>query len=150
MGMAGHRLQFLTANDWVLIQAKAVRKTFELGDPIIREGVRGEGLFIILRGEAAVELAGTGSRSVVAQLGPGDVCGDMAFLEQGKTSATVIARDEQVEVNQIAFGELSEILDSFPGLASRFYHSLALVLVQRLRTTSAELAREMARQNRRS
>jgi CRP-like cAMP-binding protein len=150
MGMAGHRLQYLTANDWVLIQARAVRRTYELGDPIIREGVRGDGLSIILRGEAAVELAGAGSRAVVAQLGPGDVCGDMAFLEQGKASATVVARDEQVEVDQIAFSELSNILDAFPGLASRFYHSLALVLVQRLRSTSAELAREMARHKRKS
>jgi len=36
------------------------------------------------------------------------------------------------------------LLLAFPGLASRFYLSLAVVLAQRLRVTSKELAREMS------
>jgi hypothetical protein len=33
--MAGHRLQYLTANDWVLMQAKATRRSYRRGEPII-------------------------------------------------------------------------------------------------------------------
>jgi len=147
--MAGNRLRYLTADDWVLLQAKAMRRTFKLGDEIIREGAWGDSIYIIRRGEASVELAGTGSRAIVATLGPEDVCGDMAFLERGKASAAVVAKEEEVEADQINAQELREIMEAFPRLASRFYRSLALVLVQRLRTTSGELAREMGLRDRR-
>jgi extracellular factor (EF) 3-hydroxypalmitic acid methyl ester biosynthesis protein len=141
--MTSNRLAYLTGDDWVLIRAKSVRRTFKLGEEIIRQGAWGDNLYIIRRGEASVELAGTGSRAIVAMLGPEDVCGDMAFLEQGKTTAAVIAKEEEVEVEEINTRELREVLEAFPRLASRFYRSLALVLVQRLKTTSSELAREM-------
>jgi extracellular factor (EF) 3-hydroxypalmitic acid methyl ester biosynthesis protein len=148
--MVGNRLRYLTENDWVLLQAKTSRRTFKLGEEIIRQGDWGGSVYIIRRGEASVELAGTGSRAIVASLAPEDVCGDMAFLEQGKATAAVVAKDEEVEVDEIKAHDLREILEAFPGLASRFYRSLALVLVQRLKATSSELAREMALRDRRS
>jgi len=126
-----------------------VRRTFKLGEEIIREGAWGDSIYVIRRGAASVELAGTGSRAIVAELGPGDVCGDMAFLEQGKATAAVIAKDEEVGVDEINTRELGEILEAFPRLASRFYRSLALILVQRLRATTRELGREMALRDRR-
>jgi CRP-like cAMP-binding protein len=141
--MAGNRLRYLTPNDWVLLQAKTTRHTFRLGEEIIRQGDWGGSIYIIRRGEASVELAGTGARAIVAVLGPEDICGDMAFLEQGKTTAAVVAKDEEVEVDEIKAHELREILEAFPRLSSRFYRSLALVLVQRLKVTTGELAREM-------
>jgi extracellular factor (EF) 3-hydroxypalmitic acid methyl ester biosynthesis protein len=146
--MTGNRLHYLTADDWILIQAKAVRRTFKLGDEIIRQGEWGDSIYIIRRGEASVELAGTGLRAIVAALRPEDICGDMAFLERGKATAAVVAKDEEVEVDEISARELREILEAFPRLASRFYRSLALVLVQRLKTTTAELGREMALRDR--
>jgi CRP-like cAMP-binding protein len=96
-----------------------------------------------------VVLAGTGSRAIVAEFGPGDICGDMAFLEQGKATAAVIAKDEEVGVDEVNARELGEILEAFPRLASRFYPSLALILVQRLRAITLELGREMMLRDRR-
>jgi len=58
--MDGNRLHYLTANDWVLLQAKASRRTFKLGEEIIRQGECGNSIYIIRRGEASVELAGSG------------------------------------------------------------------------------------------
>jgi extracellular factor (EF) 3-hydroxypalmitic acid methyl ester biosynthesis protein len=141
--MAGNRLSYLTENDWVLIRAKAARRTFKLGEEIIRQGSWGDSIYILRRGEASVELAGTGSRAIVAVLGPQDICGDMAFLEHGKATAAVIAKDDEVEVEEISARDLREILEAFPRLASRFYLSLALVMAERLKSTSRELAREM-------
>jgi CRP-like cAMP-binding protein len=147
--MAGNALHHLTSNDWILIQAKAVQRTFKLGDEIIRQGDWVDSLYVIRRGEVSVELADTGSRVIVATLGPGDICGDMAFLQQGKATAAVVAKDEEVEVEAINVHELRQILEAFPRLASRFYLSLALVLAQRLKATSRELAREMTLRDRR-
>ena len=137
-------LQYLTPNDWVLIRAKAQKRLFRLGEEIIHQGDWCDSLFIIRNGEASVEVASTGARTILAWLGPGDICGDMAFLEQGRYTAAVVAKDERVEVDEINAHELRGLLDDFAGLASRFYHSMSVVLVQRLRATSSELAREMA------
>jgi CRP-like cAMP-binding protein len=143
MGMAGKGLTYLSSNDWVLLQSKTVRRNYKLGDEIIREGDRVENLYIIRSGEASVELAGTGSRTIVATLGPNDVCGDMAFLEQSRATAAVVAKEVKVEVEEINAQELHAILEAFPGLAARFYLSLAVILAERLKVTSRELAREM-------
>ena len=140
--MAKNRLQYLTPNDWVLISARAQRLTFKLGQEIIREGALGDTLYVIRRGTAAVELAGTSSRTVIAELEPDDICGDMAFLERSTATASVIAKEDPVEVDAIRAEDLREVFDTFPGLASRFYRSLAVVLARRLRDTSKQLAWE--------
>jgi extracellular factor (EF) 3-hydroxypalmitic acid methyl ester biosynthesis protein len=148
--MAGNRLQYLSANDWTLIKAKSVRRTFKLGEEIIRQGALSESIFIIRKGEASVELAGTNSRAIVATLGADDICGDIAFLEKGRATAAVIAKDTEVEVDEVNAEELRAIFEAFPRLASRFYQSMAMILAQRLKDTSRELAREMALHDRRS
>ena len=142
--MAGNRLRFLTANDWVLIQAKVKCHVFKLGEEIIRQGDPSNSLHIIRRGEASVELAGNGSRAIVAMLGPDEVCGEIAFLERGRSTAAVVASEEEVEVDEIEARELRALFEAFPGLASRFYQSLSMILAHRLRVTSKELAREMS------
>jgi extracellular factor (EF) 3-hydroxypalmitic acid methyl ester biosynthesis protein len=146
--VSGNQLEFLTPNDWILLSAKAQRRTFRLGEEIVREGSLRGSVYIIRRGQASVELAATSSREVVAWLGPDDICGDMAFLAKGNATAAVVAKDEIVEADEFEADVLLEILESFPGLASRFYQSLALVLARRLRDTSRALAREMTSRDR--
>ncbi len=144
MAIQRRTLQDLTRNDWTLIEAKAKRLTFTLGQEIIREGSRIDHLFVLRHGSASVELAGTVSRSVIATLVTGDVCGEMAFLGDSTATAAVVAR-EKVEVDAIWAGDLRDLITAFPGFGTRFYRSLAVILAQRLRETSRELLREMTR-----
>jgi CRP-like cAMP-binding protein len=146
--VAGNQLQYLTQNDWILLSAKAHRRTFRLEEEIVREGSLSGSIYIIRRGQASVELAATSSREVVAWLGPDDICGDIAFLTTGSATAAVVARDETVEVDEIEAQVLQETLRAFPGMASRFYQSVAVVLARRLRDTSRALAREMTLRDR--
>jgi CRP-like cAMP-binding protein len=147
--VAHNRLRYLTSNDWALMNARMHRRSFRLGEEIIREGSLGDRIYFLRSGEAAVELAGTSTRSIVAKLGPEDICGDMAFLERGVATAAVIAKSEKVETDEITWQDLRDIFHAFPRLASRFYLSLALVLARRLRETSRVLAREMSKSERR-
>jgi extracellular factor (EF) 3-hydroxypalmitic acid methyl ester biosynthesis protein len=146
--VANNRLEYLTPNDWTLLNAKARRRSFKLGEEIIQEGSFGDSIFVIREGTASVELAGSSSRSIVATLGRDDICGDMAFLERGKTTAAVVAKDVGVEVDEITADDLRDLFEAFPRLAFRFYRSLAVVLARRLHDTSRELAREMALRDR--
>jgi len=142
--VASNGLRYLTANDWALINAKAHRRHFKLGQEIIRQGSLGDRIYIIRKGEACVELAVTSTRTILATLGVEDICGDMAFLEKGRTTAAVVAKDVEVEVDEIQSADLRGIFEAFPRLAYRFYLSLAVVLARRLRDTSRALASEIA------
>ncbi len=82
----------------------------------------------LANGQARVEVSLKG----IAQIGPGDICGEMSFLEHGNPSASVIAAEER-ETYAVDFAALDELFELFPHLASRFYRSLAVRLSQRLR-----------------
>jgi CRP-like cAMP-binding protein len=135
-------LQDLTRNDWILIESRAKRIGFKLGQEIIKEGARIDHLYVLRSGSASVELEGTTSRAVIATLIAGDVCGEMAFLEDSTSTAAVVAKDD-IEVDAIRADELRQLVAAFPGFGARFYRSLAVILAQRLRQTSKELLREM-------
>lgn len=139
--MSINTLLCLLPNDWALVGAKATRVVFKLGDVMIQQGVRINHLFVIRHGSATVELATAHSSVVLALLEEGDVCGEIAFLERTTATATVVAKDMQVEADAIPAQELRELLHTYPGFAARFYESLALILANRLRDTSAELVR---------
>lgn len=141
--MGHNRLNQLTANDWALLQGRMQRHTYKLGEHIIRQGSFGDRIFIIRKGEASVELAGPSNHAVLATLGPDDICGDMAFLEKGRSTAAVVASDLEVETDEILASDLRDLFESFPRLAYRFYLSLSVVLARRLRETSRSLAAEV-------
>jgi hypothetical protein len=61
----------------------------------------------------------------------------MGFLEQGRASAAGIAKDQEVELDEVVVHELRRIPGAFPRLPSRFQLSLALLLGQRLKSTPA-------------
>jgi CRP/FNR family transcriptional regulator, cyclic AMP receptor protein len=133
-------LQFLTANDWALLRDKARHITLQKDQPLIVEGTLCKSLFLLISGSVRVERKTIdGGVAKLALLGPGDVCGEMAFIEKTRSSASVIA-DDEVTAEAFDAAVLVEAFDAFPHLGARFFRSLCLVLSQRLRNTSAALA----------
>src|SRR5438552_18646585 len=68
----------------------------------------------------------------IAQIGPGQISGEMAFLENDVASATVTA-EEELKAYALEWSALKDLFELFPHLASRFYRSLAVTLARRLR-----------------
>lgn len=126
-------------NDWALIGSRAKKTTFKLGERLIREGTSIQQLYVIRKGTASVEIAGSSSKVKIATLVPGDVCGEIAFLVDSRATADVIAEDQEVEADAILASDLRELIQTFPGFGVRFYRSLAILLGHRLRQTSQEL-----------
>lgn len=128
-------LEYLTANDWVLIGDHVQSATFRAGQMLIRAALPTDGVYIIRRGTVRVEVGG----KAIATLGIGSVCGEMGFLENRPASASIVAESE-VEADRIPAAKLREIFDTFPSVGHRFYKSVALNLSRRLRDTSSALA----------
>jgi hypothetical protein len=69
----------------------------------------------------------------------------MAFLESNAASASVVTETE-VEADVLELAGVHRIFELYPHVQARFYKSLALLLSQRLRSTSARLAKAAAQQ----
>ena len=128
-------MEFVTTNDWILIKAGARQLKFAPGDALIVQDSPGGTMFLIRSGSARIAANG----ATLAHLGPGQICGEIAFLDNQLSSASVIA-EEPVEADAIDWAELHRIFRMFPHVGSRFYQSLAVLLSRRLRETSAKLA----------
>ncbi len=126
---AKHRLEFLTPNDWTLIVDRSKRSVFKKGEVLTQQGKQIKTVYLLVRGKATVE---SFPKAFIAHIGPGEVCGEMAFLENGVASATVTAEND-VEVCAIEWSVLFDLFELFPHLGSRFYRSLAVNLSRRMR-----------------
>jgi CRP/FNR family cyclic AMP-dependent transcriptional regulator len=129
LSTAKRGLTFLTANDWSLIADKAVKKQFKTGEAIIRKGQATQGIHILTRGSASVEI---NSRKTRVSIGPGEVCGEISFLDELAATVSVTA-EEPVTAYFLDRPTLQKLFELFPHLGSRFYHSLAIGLARRLR-----------------
>jgi CRP-like cAMP-binding protein len=121
---------YLTPNDWALIADKAARRQFKAGEKIVEQGKRTHGLYLLLKGSASVQIPPP------RDIGSGEVCGEISFLDELPASATVVANGA-VEAYYLDRLTLNSLFELFPHLGSRFYQSLAAILSRRLREVIA-------------
>lgn len=124
-----NRLEYLTANDWNLLLQKAKRVIFKKGDRLIQHGKQSRTVYFLIRGSARIE---ADFKTKIAAIGPGEICGEMGFLENSMASATVTA-EEDIEACSLDWSAMWEVFELFPHLGSRFYRSVAVNLSKRLR-----------------
>lgn len=96
---------------------------------LIDEGTEIRELFFVIDGRFSVATDG----EEIAQLGVGDVLGEMSFVERRPTSATVTAQGAG-RVLAVQCSELQEEFGRNVGFAARFYRALAVFLSDRLRS----------------
>ena len=140
-GRPGDALVMLGTRDWALLAAHMVPVRYGRGDVLLHEGVHRRALLIVRSGLVRVERTMQGQAIVLAQLGAGEVLGDIGFVGNAPASASVVAQ-EPCTVDLIEGDALQALVAAEPGFAARFYHSLALSLARRLR--AADLARMAA------
>src|SRR5208283_2113457 len=122
-------LLYLTPNDWTLLADKATRVYFAKGETLVHKGQTTNGVYLLIKGAARVQIA---SRAVRPEIGPGEICGEMSFLQDEPASVSVVARQD-VEAYHLDRATLDTLFEIFPHLASRFYRSLATNLSRRMR-----------------
>jgi extracellular factor (EF) 3-hydroxypalmitic acid methyl ester biosynthesis protein len=127
---------FLSVEDERRLLERARPLTLSAGTTILGEGSERQAIFVLRRGAARVERAQSGRGIALARLEPGDVFGEVSFLERAAASASVVAENE-VEVEVIEGDEVRDVLESDPLLAAHAYRSLALILARRLRDSAA-------------
>lgn len=121
------------------------RKAFKPGAVLIKEGENQTSLYIIAKGETKVQRDHEGFAIELSRHGPGEIFGDMSFIEGQPASASVVAaEDQEVLAFVISHNYISTLTQQNPGMAARFYQSLAEILSRRLRETSNLVEKDAA------
>ena len=108
--------------------------SFEADEVVVREGERGDELFIVLSGLVRI----VRGDSVLSEVGPGDHFGEMALIRAMPRSATVSAV-EKSELIALRRSDFFEILRKEHELAVKLLWQFLGVLADRLDQTSRDL-----------
>jgi len=119
---------------------RGVLRRFTPGQTLMRQGETSQTMYVILSGAVRVDRSLPDERSVnLAELGPGDVVGEMGLLDRAPRSATVTAV-EDTETLEIHATLLAVVLIENPAVSA----ALLRILSRRLRSAD-ELVEEMSR-----
>jgi CRP/FNR family transcriptional regulator, cyclic AMP receptor protein len=105
-------------------------RTYRRGEAVIRWGDPGETLHLVCRGRLKVVLPSErGDEAVLAIVGPGDLFGEMALLDAGPRSATVVAL-EPVETATLSRADFRAFLHRSPVAIDGLLAALAQTIRQ--------------------
>ena len=111
---------------------------YKQGEVIVEEDARERELYIIKSGRVSISLSPPGSeevRGTLTKCTPGQVFGELSFIDGARRSTWVIALDD-VEVYQIRWESFSGIIQRKPEIGYRVMSNIARVIADRLRDTT--------------
>lgn len=126
--LSDHDAEWLTAN--------GRKQVLPPEGVMIREGEPIDSLYVVLEGLLSVIDRDLGNAEV-AQLGCGEVVGEMSFIDGRPPSATVRAI-ERTTALKVPRQALQHKIETDPAFAARFYRALAMFLSHRLRTLTRD------------
>ncbi len=131
--------QGLSSEALALIAQVTTEEPHALGTRIFQYGDPGDRLFVILEGKVRIsrEVAGLGEEAL-AVLGPGEVFGEMALLDESPRSADARAH-EACRLLVIAKDAFDDLLFIHKDLAYEVLWSCVRMLAARLRETNDKL-----------
>ncbi|MGH9458216.1 MAG: cyclic nucleotide-binding domain-containing protein [Thermoanaerobaculia bacterium] len=124
--------RYLDDDQRLLIESIGRIVELDQGEHLIRAGEKDTRLFAVEQG--VLEIVGPDGR-VLASVGPGDVLGEVSFIDDSPRSASVRAEGPSI----VRSWEKRALLDSIqpePETLARFAMALNLLLVERLRDTA--------------
>src|SRR3954447_7506901 len=95
-------------------------RTFSEGDAITTEGKSGVGFFVIEDGNATVSI----NQKIVRTLGPGEYFGEIALIDSGPRSATIVATTD-LRCQGLTAWEFRPFIEEHPEVAWQMLETLA-------------------------
>jgi CRP/FNR family cyclic AMP-dependent transcriptional regulator len=115
--------------------AVAVPRTFQRGEVIFQEGSQGDVLYVIRSGRVLIKREHTGGRTIaLAEMGAGDMFGELAVFDKEVRSATVECI-EPTKAVALTSGDVSRVLTRNPEIAVKVIQALS----RRLREANSRI-----------
>src|SRR5262245_36749940 len=124
---------------WILASSEV--RTLSPNSVLVREDDPSEAIYFIADGLLEVYVfGGSATKLEIGQLGPGEVIGEISWLDRKPISASVRAVETSA-VMVLSTALLENKLAEDPGFAARFFRGIATLTAGRLRKTTADLRR---------
>lgn len=121
--------------DWILQNGNEER--VPSGTTLVEEDGEVTAIYFLIEGLLHARTKALGSQAL-AVLGPGEVVGEISFVDGQRASASVVAQEDSL-VLVLPRAVLEPALLADEGLAANFYRELARIACRRLRATAAQL-----------
>lgn len=93
-------------------------RAYEAGELIFQEGDIGKEMFVVVAGNVEIyRQSADGSSHTLANLGPGEMFGEMALVSEGRRSATACAKSEAVKLVHIDQARFVYLVSQQPAFA---------------------------------
>lgn len=110
------------------------KETYKAGEIVFKEGSHGAAVYVLSSGSVEISKMIQGRKVVVEILGPGDIFGEMSYIDHASRSATAIALENTV----LELVDKDFLDREFNQIASDFRQIIS-TLVRRLRKTTQNL-----------
>jgi cAMP-dependent protein kinase regulator len=124
----------LPAGERTQVMARFRTRTSEAGTVLLAEGKEGDGLHVIVTGGAVVEKVEGKDKLRLAELGPGDVLGEISLVRARPATATVRTTGKTVTL-MLPRAEFDEVAKSHPALVGAAF----ALATEREKSTAAAL-----------
>jgi CRP-like cAMP-binding protein len=127
--------RYLTDEERSRVESLADMRRIRQGDLLIHAGDTDSTLFAIEDGHLDIVAKRDGRDVIVATVGPGDVLGEVSFIDDSPRTVSVRAGEDAI-VRAWDKKSLSEALAFEPQLLAKFAVAMCELLVERLRDTA--------------
>ncbi len=131
--------QSCTQGEIRILERELSRRSFQVGESLIRAGESSDEMFVIIEGNVEVQIREEGGlHRRVDVLAAGMTAGEMAFLDGSPRSADVVAMDK-VECLVITRTWFTALADALPHLKIKLLQALMKEISSRLRQANIEI-----------
>ncbi|KJU82775.1 cyclic nucleotide-binding protein [Candidatus Magnetobacterium bavaricum] len=130
-------LEELSDDDIQWLLASGVEERVEPGAVVINEGEYIGSIYMVLEGTLGIYISASGTR-LLNTVSAGEILGEMSYLEDKPTAATVIALENVVLLN-ISRDSLDNKMYDEPDFGRRFYKGIGISISRRLRQVNTRM-----------
>lgn len=133
--------QGLDANQVQRLASISQREVYDADQIIFNQGSQGDKMYVVTDGQVEIRFDdGEGGDHAGLYLGSGQIFGEMALLDQGARSASVIAVQDDTEVYAISSGDFLALCSADTAIGYKVMRNMALDLSFKLRHKNLNLS----------
>lgn len=124
-------IAFINKQEVVHLMEPYFREYYDEGEVVIQEGDEGELAYFVVDGTASIQGLNRGKQETIAEIGPGELFGEIALMVNIRRTATVIAKTP-LEVMVLSRTQFMESIKNNPAEVSFMLKTLGVHLSQLL------------------